>query len=108
MGTEAVGWLSNLLLLMTMGKQVITQWKSGSTQGVSSWLFIGQLATSTGFVIYSYLLGNWVFVTSNVMLLFVALTGQWLYLRTKRRQSQASSPATASSPRRDVASSSRP
>ena len=60
--------------------------KSGSTQGVSSWLFIGQLATSTGFVVYSYLLGNWVFVTSNVMLLFVALAGQWLYLRNQRRQ----------------------
>jgi MtN3 and saliva related transmembrane protein len=99
MGTEAIGWLSNLLLLMTMSKQVITQYKSGSTQGVSSWLFIGQLATSTGFVIYSYLLGNWVFVTSNVMLLFVALTGQYLYLRNKRRQLQAapqdSSAATA-------------
>ncbi len=88
METEAIGWLSNLLLLMTMSKQVLTQWKSGSTQGVSSWLFIGQLATSTGFVIYSYLLGNWVFVTSNVMLLFVAMTGQWLYLRNKRRQAQ--------------------
>ena len=86
MGTETVGWLSNLLLLMTMSKQVRTQWKSGSSQGVSSWLFIGQLATSTGFVIYSYLLGNWVFVSSNVMLLFVALTGQWLYLRNKRKQ----------------------
>ncbi len=87
MGTEAIGWLSNLLLLMTMSKQVHTQYRSGSSQGVSSWLFIGQLATSTGFVVYSYLLGNWVFVSSNVMLLFVALTGQWLYLRNKRRQS---------------------
>jgi MtN3 and saliva related transmembrane protein len=86
MGTEAVGWLSNLLLLLTMSKQVYTQWKSGSSQGVSSWLFIGQLATSTGFVIYSYLLGNWVFVSSNVMLLFVAFIGQWLYLRNKRNQ----------------------
>jgi MtN3 and saliva related transmembrane protein len=110
MGTEAIGWLSNLLLLMTMSKQVITQYKSGSTQGVSSWLFIGQLATSTGFVIYSYLLGNWVFVTSNVMLLFVALTGQYLYLRNKRRQLQAapqdSSAATAAGgPGRVVSSS---
>jgi MtN3 and saliva related transmembrane protein len=86
MGIEAIGWLSNLLLLLTMSKQVYTQYKSGSSQGVSSWLFIGQLATSTGFVIYSYLLGNWVFVSSNVLLLFVALTGQWLYLRNKRRQ----------------------
>jgi MtN3 and saliva related transmembrane protein len=84
MGTEAVGWLSNLLLLMTMSKQVHTQWKSGSSEGVSSWLFIGQLATSTGFVIYSYLLGNWVLVSSNVLLVVVALIGQWLYRRNRR------------------------
>ena len=90
MGTEAIGWLSNLLLLLTMSKQVYTQYKSGSSSGVSSWLFIGQLATSTGFVIYSYLLGNWVFVSSNVLLLFVALTGQWLYLRNKRRKPENS------------------
>lgn len=81
-----MGWLSNLLLLLTMSKQVYKQWKSESSEGVSSWLFIGQLATSTGFVIYSFLLGNWVFVTSNVILLFVALLGQWLYLRNKRQQ----------------------
>lgn len=87
MGTEAIGWLSNLLLLMTMGKQVHTQWKTGSSQGVSRWLFIGQLATSTGFVIYSFLLGNWVFVSSNVLLLFVALIGQWLYWRNERPKS---------------------
>jgi hypothetical protein len=37
-------------------------------------------------VIYSYLLGNWVFVSSNVLLLFVALIGQWLYRRNSRRQ----------------------
>lgn len=87
MGTEAIGWLSNLLLLMTMGKQVHTQWKTGSSKGVSRWLFIGQLATSTGFVIYSFLLGNWVFVSSNVLLLFVALIGQWLYWRNERSKS---------------------
>jgi uncharacterized protein with PQ loop repeat len=94
MGTEAVGWISNLLLLLTMSKQVVTQWKSGSSQGVSSWLFIGQLATSTGFVIYSFLLGNWVFVSSNVLMLFVALLGQWLYLRNKRRARAGAEPTS--------------
>ena len=88
MATEAIGWMSNLLLLLTMSKQVLTQWKTGSSQGVSSWLFIGQLATSTGFVIYSFLLDNWVFVSSNVLMLFVALTGQWLYVRNERARSR--------------------
>lgn len=84
--TEAIGWLSNLLLLLTMGKQVVTQWKSGSTMGVSSWLFIGQLATSTGFVTYSWLLGNIVFVFSNALLIVVAIVGQVLYRRNLRRE----------------------
>lgn len=50
-------------------------WRGRSTQGVSHWLFAGQLAASTGFVIYSVLQGDWVFVVSNVFLLFTALLG---------------------------------
>ena len=93
--TEAIGWFSNLLLLLTMGKQVVTQWKSGSTMGVSSWLFIGQLATSTGFVTYSWLLGNWVFVFSNALLIVVAIVGQSLYRRNLRREQRAASAGDA-------------
>src|SRR5688572_7726834 len=57
-GIEAVGWLSSALLVATLVHQVRKQWKSGHSEGVSRWLFIGQLAASVGFVVYSALLKN--------------------------------------------------
>ena len=45
------------------------------------WLFIGQITASVGFVVYSWLLGNWVFVvTNNALMLCTALLGQWIYV----------------------------
>lgn len=90
--TEVVGWISTLILCATISRQVYTQWKTKSTEGVSHWLFIGQLAASAGFVVYSFLLENWVFVFSNVFLLVTALIGQVIYLKNKHRPEQA--PAT--------------
>lgn len=84
MWTEAIGWSAAAVLLLTISRQVYTQWRARSTQGLSKWLFTGQLAASTGFVVYSWLLGNWVFVVTNVLILVTAGTGQWVYLRNKR------------------------
>jgi len=78
---ELIGWASSCILVLTIGRQVYTQWKTKSTAGVSHWLFIGQLAASTGFTLYSWLLHNWVYVSSNVALLITAVIGQFLYLR---------------------------
>ena len=75
------------MLLITIGRQVLAQWRSGTTQGLSRWLFIGQLAASTGFIIYSWLLRNWVFVVTNVLMLATAAIGQWIFLRNVRRES---------------------
>jgi len=75
------------VLLITIGRQVLAQWRSGTTQGLSRWLFIGQLAASTGFIIYSWLLRNWVFVVTNVLMLATAAIGQWIFLRNVRRES---------------------
>jgi MtN3 and saliva related transmembrane protein len=80
---DIIGWASSAVLLATIMRQVYTQWKTKSTAGVSHWLFIGQLAASTGYTLYSYLLHNWVFFTSNVVLLLTAVLGQCLYLRNK-------------------------
>jgi MtN3 and saliva related transmembrane protein len=85
--SELIGWLSAIVLLATIGRQVYTQWRSGSTQGVSRWLFIGQLSASTGFVVYSWLLHSWVFVVTNALMLATAILGEWIYLANKRRQS---------------------
>ncbi|WP_019140424.1 hypothetical protein [Noviherbaspirillum massiliense] len=85
MFTELIGWISTFILILTISRQVYTQWRTKSIAGVSKWLFVGQLAASTGFVIYSALLENWVFVLSNVFLLLTALVGQCIYIRNKRR-----------------------
>lgn len=84
--TELIGWIATALLLATLGRQVYTQWREGATQGVSHWLFIGQLAASSCFLIYSWLLDNWVFVVSNAMLIVTAAVGQIIYRRNRRRE----------------------
>ena len=72
---EAIGWLSSLILILTIGKQIYKQWQEGSSEGVSKWLFIGQISASAGFVIYSWLLNNWVFVVTNIVMLLSAFVG---------------------------------
>jgi MtN3 and saliva related transmembrane protein len=82
---EAIGWVSTAILLATLIRQVYTEWKSRTAAGVSKWLFAGQMAASVGFVTYSLLLGNWVFMGSNIAILGVAIVGQVLFLRKRRR-----------------------
>src|ERR1700686_2596735 len=82
--TELIGWMAATVLLATMGRQVYTQWRDGTSRGVSKWLFIGQLAASLGFVMYSWRLGNWVFVVTNAVMLLTAGLGQWIYLSNKK------------------------
>ncbi|MBI3545146.1 MAG: hypothetical protein HY081_00920 [Gammaproteobacteria bacterium] len=83
---ESIGWSAAFILLLTLGRQVYTEWRDRSTRGLSKWLFIGQLAASTGFIVYSWLLASWVFVVTNVLILITAAIGQWVYLRNKQRE----------------------
>ena len=83
--TEAVGWVSSLILVLTIGKQVYKQWQEGSSEGVSKWLFVGQMAASTGFTVYSWLVGNWVFVVTNAVMLVNALLGFGIVMHHRRR-----------------------
>jgi MtN3 and saliva related transmembrane protein len=83
--TEAIGWISSVILLMTIGKQVYKQWQEESSEGVSRWLFVGQVAASVGFTVYSWLVGNWVFVVTNFLMLLSALAGLAIVLRHRRR-----------------------
>ncbi|MDB5761278.1 MAG: hypothetical protein JWQ21_273 [Herminiimonas sp.] len=84
MMTDVVGWISAAILVLTISRQVYTQWRTKSSEGVSHWLFIGQVAASTGFVIYSALVENWVFVVANAFILMTAVAGQCIYMRNKR------------------------
>ena len=81
--TDALGWFAATILLLTIGRQVYTQWRDKTCGGVSHWLFIGQIAASTSFVVYSWLLANWVFVVTNGAMLLVAVLGQVIYLKNK-------------------------
>lgn len=84
--TEAVGWVSSVILVLTIGKQVYKQWSEGSSEGVSKWLFVGQMTASTGFTVYSLLVSNWVFVVTNSLMLVNGLLGFLIVMRHRRRE----------------------
>lgn len=79
--TEIIGWASSLILLLTLIKQVHKQWKDKTSEGVSMWLFIGQIAASVGFTVYSILLSNWVFIVTNSLLLINSAIGVYFYFK---------------------------
>jgi len=83
---EAVGWTSSAVLVLTIGRQVFKQWHDGTSQGVSKWLFVGQLAASLGFLIYSLLVRNWVFVVTNALMVLNGLLGYAITIRHRRRE----------------------
>jgi uncharacterized protein with PQ loop repeat len=89
---QAIGWLSSAILVLTISTQLRKQWRSRSSQGVSKWLYIGQIAASTGFVIYSVQSRDWVFVVTNTVLGLEALFGLGLVL-AQRRAARAHVPA---------------
>jgi uncharacterized protein with PQ loop repeat len=82
--TELIGWVAAAILLLTLARQVYTQWRDRTSKGVSRWLFVGQCAASAGFIIYSWLLQNWVFVVTNALILVTAVVGEVIYLRNRR------------------------
>ena len=88
--TEIICWASSLILLATIGKQVHKQWASGETEGVSRFLFIGQMAASLGFAIYSWLVDNRVFVFTNSLMVVNGLIGYLILARNRRRQGKSS------------------
>jgi MtN3 and saliva related transmembrane protein len=85
MGSEAIGWVSSGVLVLTIAKQVYKQWQEGSSEGVSKWLFVGQMAASLGFTVYSWLVSNWVFVVTNALMLCNGLLGLLIVLHHRRR-----------------------
>jgi MtN3 and saliva related transmembrane protein len=84
--TEVVGWVSSFILVLTIAKQVYKQWQEDSSEGVSKWLFIGQMAASLGFTIYSWLISSWVFVVTNSLMLLNGLAGLAIVIHHRRRQ----------------------
>jgi len=67
--------MSSLILLLTITNQVYRQWRRGSSDGVSPWLFVGQITASLGFLVYSVSVENWVFTVTNALLTISAAVG---------------------------------
>lgn len=87
---EALGWLSSLVLLVTIIVQIHKQWTERTGRGVSKFLFVGQTAASLGFTVYSALVHNWVFTVTNALMLLSAIAGLYITLRFKASASPAS------------------
>jgi len=92
---DAIGWSASAVLLLTLMRQVWVQWRERSTDGVSSWLFVGQCAASVGFIAYSWLLRNHVFVFTNAAILATAIAGQAIFRRNRRLQAAEGKPPSS-------------
>jgi hypothetical protein len=85
MSPDLVGWLASAILLATLSRQIHTQSKDPDARGVSTWLFAGQMAASVGFIVYSAMLDNWVFIVTNSLILLTAVVGQVVMWRKRSR-----------------------
>ena len=87
--TDIIGWERSIVLVLTLATQVDKQWRERTAAGVSRWLFVGQLAASVGFTIYSLLVKNWVFAVTNGIMILNGLLGYAITRRFKRDKSRA-------------------
>ncbi len=78
-----IGWAATIVLLVTLVRQIVKQASDDASDGVSSWLFIGQITASILFVIYSWLVDNIVFVVTNCLILLTAVVGQVVVRKKK-------------------------
>ncbi|WP_058833997.1 PQ-loop domain-containing transporter [Luteimonas abyssi] len=85
-GEDWIGWAATAVLMATLIRQIHTQWRAETTESVSIWLFLGQMAASVLFIVYSALLDNLVFVVTNALILCTAVVGQILTVVKKRRR----------------------
>lgn len=83
MSPDLIGWLASAILVATLSRQIWTQAHDDSARGVSRWLFAGQIASSLGFIAYSWMLDNWVFIVTNSIILLTAVVGQVVMSRKR-------------------------
>jgi len=86
---DVIGWASSIVLVLTIATQIAKQWRDHTSAGVSTWLFVGQLAASVGFTIYSMLVRNWVFSVTNGIMILNGLLGYAITVKHKRRAQAA-------------------
>jgi MtN3 and saliva related transmembrane protein len=91
---DGLGWAASAVLVVTIGHQVARQWRTGNSDGVSRWLYVGQLVAAIGFLAYAIHRVDPVFIATNTILLVAAALGLVLVVRQR-------SPPSPSSPSSD-------
>ncbi len=93
---DLIGWGSGLVLLPTFGVQVYQQWerRDDPLPPLALWFFILALVGTGGQVIYSYLVGNKVYLTLNCILVLTNGLGLAIAIRRKALKGSAT-PAQA-------------
>ena len=86
MSPNWVGWAASVVLLATLARQIHTQSQDANAKGVSRWLFVGQMLASVGFIAYSWMLHNWVFIVTNSLILLTAIVGQVVVWRKRAKR----------------------
>ena len=81
---QFIGWGASAVLLFTISTQIYRQWSERSSRGVSRWLFIGQMTASAGFTVYSWLVGDWVFICTNALMFASAVVGLGIVLHHRK------------------------
>ncbi len=85
--TEIIGWGSAMVVIPTFGLQVYKQWQNRNKEAppTTLWFFILALVGAAGQIVYSWLLGNWVYFVVNACLvvtdslgLALAIHGRWV------------------------------
>ncbi|UXI67060.1 hypothetical protein [Tahibacter amnicola] len=78
---DLIGCTSTLILIITLGRQVVLHWRCPDRSRGARWLFFGQMAASIGFIIYSAMVDSTLFVVTNCLILLTAITGFVIALR---------------------------
>jgi hypothetical protein len=74
---EIIGWGSAFILIPTFGLQAYKQWRNRDEHADAStlWFFILALVGVVGQVVYSWMLGNWVYFVLNACLVVTNTLG---------------------------------
>ena len=82
---QAIGWAASAVLVGMLATQIGRQWRKGTSEGVSRWLFIGQLVASSLFTVYSVLVRDLVFIVTNGAMAVGAALGLALVVWHRRQ-----------------------
>jgi hypothetical protein len=87
--TQMLGWLAVLVVLATVAMHVFELARSRATSGGPRWALAGQALGSFALLVYSTVIGNWVFAAASALVLSGALAGHAIVVLNRRREARA-------------------